>query len=143
MQEEIKNWLQSHNILPRISFKDRKEHIIEMVKAKSESFTNNDGELVEGIKFLVREDGEPKTFFTASQDLLLKLVECQEGEIYKVKMIARNVAGRIKTSYDVKKLDGDKEVDVENPDDIPVINEEENTEPTKEELDEMFPKDER
>jgi len=136
--EEIKQWLHSHQVLPRISFKDRKEHIVEMVKARAESFTNNEGELVDGIKFLVKESGEPKTFFTASQDLLMKLAESKEGEVYKIKMCARNVGGVVKTYYEVSKINEEGEPIVgAGEDDIPVIEDQE--EPTEEDLAEMFP----
>jgi len=125
--QEIKDWLHSHQILPRISFKDRKEHTIEIAKARAESFNNDKDELVEGIKFLVKEDGEPKTFFTASQDLLLKLANSQEGEVYMVKMCAKNVGGIVKTYYEVKKVEGENEVQIEHGDEIPVVDNEEGT----------------
>jgi len=136
--EEIKQWLKSHQILPRISFKDRKEHTIEIIKARAESFNNDKDELVEGIKFLVKEDGEAKTFFTASQDLLLKLADCQEGEVFKVKMCAKNVGGVIKTYYEVKKVEDNQEVEIEptKDEDISVVEE---GEPTQKELGEIFP----
>jgi hypothetical protein len=139
--QEIKNWLKDHQVLPRISFKDRHEHTIKMIQAKEESFTNNEGELVNGIKFKVYEDGEVKTFFTASQDLLLKLSECQEGDIYRVKMCAKNIGGVIKTYYEVKKMEGETEVDVEagEADDIPVI--EDQDEPTEKDLEKVFGKE--
>jgi hypothetical protein len=129
--DSIKSWLKEHKILPRISFKDRQEHKVEIVKAKEESFHNAEDELVEGVKFLVKEGNEAKTFFTASQDLLLKLADCREGDVYKIKMVAKNVGGVIKTSYDVKQIKEGKEVE----EDIPVIDEE----PTQEELDKIFP----
>ena len=134
--KEIRDWLHNHQVLPKISFKDRQEHEIEIVKARAESFTNDKNELVEGIKFLVKEDGEPKTFFTASSDLLLKLADSNEGERYKIKMITKNVGGKIKTGYDVKKIEGENEIQMEADDNIPVIEEAE--EPTPEQIKETF-----
>jgi hypothetical protein len=135
--EEIKQWLHSHQVLPRISFKDRKEHIVEMVKARAESFTNNEGELVDGIKFLVKESGEPKTFFTASQDLLMKLAESKEGEVYKIKMCAKNVGGVVKTYYEVDKVSEDEPMEDTKAEDIPVV-ESEGTEGERPEDDPRF-----
>ena len=136
--EEIKSWLKDHKILPRISFKDRQAHIVEILKARAESFTNDKDEFVEGMKFLVNENGEFKTFFTASQDLLLKLADCQEKEVYKIKMCAKNTGGIIRTSYEVSKIEGENEVQIDENANIPIIENEE-TEPTQEELKRIFP----
>jgi len=110
--EAIKNFLKEHQMLPKISFKDKKEHTVEIVKAKEESFNNEKGELVEGVKFLVTEDGEPKTFFTASQDLLTQLAECKEGETYKIKMYSESVGGVIKSRFSVQKVGGLEEIPI-------------------------------
>ena len=137
--EEIKSWLKDHKILPRISFKDRQAHIVEILRARSESFTNDKDEFVEGMKFLVNENGELKTFFTASQNLLLKLADCQTKEIYKIQMCAKNTGGIIRTSYEVSKIEGENEVQVDENANIPIIDDE-GTEPTQEELEEVFSK---
>lgn len=111
--EAVKQFLKDHQILPRISFKDGQEHTVVIMRARTESFKNDDDEQVEGVKFLVTEAGEPKTFFTASQDLLTKLADSKEGETYNIKMLARNVDGAVRAYYEVKKVDGE----------IPVIEE--------------------
>jgi len=102
--EAIKNFLKENQILPRISFKDKKEHTVEIAKARAESFKNDKNEEVNGIKFLVTESGEPKTFFTASQDLLTQLADCKEGETYKIKMYSESVGGVIKSRFSVQKV---------------------------------------
>jgi len=119
--DAIKNFLKEHQILPRISFKDRKEHTVQIMKARAESFNNDKDELVQGVKFLVTEGGEPKTFFTASQDLLTQLAESKEGETYKIKMYSESVGGVIKSRFSVKKVGETEEIPV--PEEDPENNE--------------------
>lgn len=134
--KEIKDWLKSHQVLPRISFKDRQEHTIKIIQTKQESLNNDDGELVDGMKFKVWENEELKTFFTASRDLLMKLADCEENDVYKVKMCAKNVGGKVKSYYNVKKIEGENEIQVEPADDdIPVVEDRELTLEEQEVLD--------
>lgn len=116
--------MKDHQILPRISFEPNKPRTLKIIKRKREKFTNTDGDLVDGIKYLVLENGEAKTFFTASQTLISKLADIPNETIVKITQKKVRDGGMIKTTYDVSFFTEEGEAIIED-NDIPVIEEEE------------------
>lgn len=101
--QNSKVYLKERNLYPRISFKDKKPHTIELVNDKADSMKDERGAVKEGIKYLVKEDGELKTFFTASPSLISFLSTCEPGDIVSIEMKAKNIGGSLKTVYSMSK----------------------------------------
>lgn len=115
--DAAKQYLKDNNIVPKISFKDKQAHTVELVKDKMETITDRDGKEIEGVSFLVTEDGEPKKIFTTSISLIQKLSECKKGDVVTIQMKSRkDDSGGYKSYYEV--TGGDQSVD-ETWEDIP------------------------
>lgn len=95
-----KEYMKQKGIYPRISFKDKQPHTVELVKDKVETINTSDGEQ-DGVKFLVKEGGEMKSFFTSSEALISKLSQYNQGDTVTIKMVGRNVDGQYRTSFEV------------------------------------------
>src|SRR3990167_5299149 len=96
-----KQFLKSHNITERISFKDGKAHTIKIIKRKLDSI-DNQGVIKEGIKYLVNEDGTAKSFFTSAISLIQKLAEIEDGRLITIQMRSKpNGQGGFTSYFDV------------------------------------------
>ncbi len=81
-----KQFLKDNDITARISFKGTGPHTITLAKDKADTLIGTDGKEVNGVQYLVKEDGEPKTFFTSSIPLVQKLAEYKPGDTVTVEM---------------------------------------------------------
>lgn len=84
--QNSKQYLQTHKILPRISFKDGQAHLVKLLNDKEDKIKDDTGKEIEGMKYLVVESGENKTFFTSSTSLISQLAECEVNEEVSVQM---------------------------------------------------------
>jgi len=125
MFKDAKDFVKDKGLLSFISFKDGKEHIVELVKCKRDMITGQDGKEIDGVKWLVKENEEPKSFFTSSPALVNTLAEYSVGDIVKIKLKKVKTAEGFRSSYSVKleeegdegeEEEEDAEIDV---DDIP------------------------
>lgn len=131
-----KQYQKENNIIPRISFKDGKGHRVELVKDKMETMTF-EGEEKTGVKYLVKENGTPKSFFTSSEALISKLADLEEGAV--VEIIMKSVKldnGQWGSRYEVKQ-DGGQEED----DGIPIIEEDKSEQVESEKIDDGIKQD--
>jgi len=133
--EESKKYLKNKDILPRISFKDGKEHTVQIKQDKLETITDSQGKETEGVKYKVIEDGEVRTIFTSSIALISKLSVVEPDTVVKIKQKKyKDGSGQIKTTYEVVSADGTElQSDSVSDDDIPVINEDESEPPISDE----------
>lgn len=99
--EGAKQYLKEQNILPRLSFKDGLKHVLKLIDSKSD--TINDGNnIIKGIKVLVEENGEKKTFFTSSESLISKLSEIAENTVVVIELKSRkDQDGQFKSIFSV------------------------------------------
>ena len=96
-----KEFLKTKGVFPKISFKDRQAHTVKLGSDKMKSFKNEDGELVEGVKYLVSEAGVKKTFFTASAALIGTLSQYEPNDEVSIQMKSRkNEAGKFVSYYE-------------------------------------------
>jgi hypothetical protein len=95
-----KEFLKKKGSFARISFKDKKPHTFELVKDKVETIKTNDGD-VEGVKFLVKENGELTSFFTSSEALISKLSQHKAGDTVTVQLVSKNINGQFRSVYNV------------------------------------------
>ena len=125
-------YLKEKGIQPKIYFAPGEEHIVTMTgKDKLEDITTRTGEVKQGVKYLVMEDGIAKVIITAADSLISKLVGALK-EKATVKITQKkysNSDGEARTTYDVSKVDSKNQgsapdVDAEE-DDIPIIDDEE------------------
>ena len=97
-----KKFLKDHNIVDRISFKDGQAHQVKIVKRKLDSI-DNQGVVKEGIKYMVLENNEPKTFFTSAISLIQILSEIEDGRVVIIQMKSKpNGQGGFTSYFDVK-----------------------------------------
>jgi hypothetical protein len=126
--EAPKEYLKKHENYERVNFKDGLEHVLELLNAKIDVYVDNKtNKENEGVKFLVKEGDELKTFFTSSIDLITKLSDIEEKTMVKitqVKYFGNN--NKELTGYNVSKLVGDayEKVgeDIQDSDSLPTIN---------------------
>lgn len=120
-----KNFLKKHNIVPTISFKDGKAHTLKILNAKEDSLTDDTGKVIEGMAFLVEEDGEHKRFFTGSISLISKLANVELNDVVEIQMKKKKTDKGYKSYFSVKKGQSEVEEVSEDlsDDDIPIIEE--------------------
>lgn len=107
-----KEYMKNNQIVPYISFKDGGQHTVILIKDKVDTIKDgNTGGVVEGVKFLVEENGEKKSFFTSSIGLIQKLSEYQEGDTVTIKMVSKKVNGEFRSSFLVKSGDGSEKAE--------------------------------
>lgn len=122
-----KDFMKENGIFPKISFKDRQVHTVKLLRDKKEKITDNNGKEIEGIKYLVEEDGEQKTIFTSSTSLISQLSQRVEGDIVSIEMKSRKGDdGQYKSYFEVSggniQRDGDNNQNLEdevNAEDLP------------------------
>ena len=132
--DNSKQYLKTHKIIPRLSLNDGQPHTVKLVQDKLDQLTDQQGKVVEGVKYKVIENGELKTVFTASVTLISKLAEIEAETTVTIQQKKIKTQTGIITSYDVWKVDeqGKKqEVGTPKKEDIPIVeNEDYGTEPT-------------
>lgn len=106
-----KEYMKKHAIYPRISFKDKAEHIVTLVKEKIDVIPGPEGDK-EGMNYLVKESGELKTFFTSSAFLISSLAAYDIGDEVSIQMVVKKINGQARTGYKVSK-EGDAVGEVE------------------------------
>ena len=84
--QNSQSYLSQKGIVPKISFQDGKSHKVTLVKDKIDKIKDANGTEKEGVKYMVFEDGTPKTFFTASSRLIQKLAELPENSEVIIQM---------------------------------------------------------
>lgn len=86
-----KKFVKDSGLTQKISFKDGSVHTVKLIKDKEDVMQNAfGGGTSTGIKYLVEENGEQKTFFTGAQSLISKLADKQPGETVTIQMKNRN-----------------------------------------------------
>ena len=97
-----KEFLKTHQILPRISFKDRQPHTVKLVKDKLET-VNSDKGPKDGVRYLVEENGEPKSFLTCSPNLISTLSSFEPGDIVTIQLQSKKSNGTLISVFKVEK----------------------------------------
>ena len=89
--EISKQFLNDSNWVPRISFKKTPVATVKLLDEKIDKIMTDDGE-TQGVKYLVEENGEKKSFFTGSMPLIQALSEYNKGDVVTIKM--KSIKGR-------------------------------------------------
>ena len=112
-----KEYLKNNDIVPRISFKDSPKHTVKLVKDKIDTIMDDKGQKVDGVKYLVEESGDKKTFFTSSDSLIQKLSDVSAGTEVTIEMKSKKTDAGFRTYFTVTR-EGEKEEEAE--DGLPV-----------------------
>ena len=115
--QNSKDFIKTHKILGRISFKDGLVHKVKLLQDKEIKIETENQGVVDGIRFLVEEDGEQKTFQTASPYLIRDLAEISENEIVVIQLKRKKTEQGFRSYFEVKK-------ETSEDDGIPVIDDE-------------------
>lgn len=105
-----KNYAQESGQRPFMSFGDMQPHTVKLISDERAEIddTNNPGEKVQGVRFVVESDGMEQEFFTGSIALIQKLSVCNPGDIVTIKQVkSKNAKGAFRTSYEVKRAGGE------------------------------------
>ena len=129
--EEIKNYLKTKGIYPKVDFDDKQPHTVQILKAREDEY--EDG--TTAMKVLVKEGEDLRVILATS--ILIEIQDCQPGDIYRIQMKYKKIGGKPIRTYDVVKIGNKKTEEKDTDDDIPVVEDQEN--PTPEQLAEMFP----
>jgi hypothetical protein len=111
-------YVKDHAQFPRVELKDLKDHILELQNCKADTIEDkNTKKDIEGVKFLVKENGELKTIFTTSVVLIQKLADLVDSKstvrVTQVKYFGNN--NKELTSYNVSVSNNGEWVDVGEP----------------------------
>lgn len=97
-----KEYMKKNNISAYISFKDGQAHTFKLIDDKEDSIKDTrSGVDVVGVRYLVEENGEKKSFFTSSSALISKLAEFEPGTIVTARLTSTNAGGQYKSVYEV------------------------------------------
>ncbi|GAG08913.1 unnamed protein product, partial [marine sediment metagenome] len=102
--ESSKQYLKDNDIVPRISFKKDPKHTVKLLNDKIDTLKTNDGE-TQGVKYLVEEGGEKKTFFTGSVGLIQKLSDFNVGDTVVIEMKSINKDGNYISVFEVSTVE--------------------------------------
>ena len=119
--EKSKQFLKDHGILPRISFEKGKPRTLKIIDEKTESFNDKDDKLVEGMKYKVTENGEPKTIFSSAVSLISKLAEIEPDSVVTITQKGYKQDGEWRTTYDVVSVIDDGEMPKSPKEEIPIV----------------------
>lgn len=107
--QNSQQFLKQENILPRLSFRDGKRHILTLVKDKIDSISNDKGQQIKGVRYLCTEDGTPKSFFTSSQALIQRLAEVPEESVVAIQMKRRQTPQGFRSYFEIDEEQIDEE----------------------------------
>ena len=110
-----KDYLKQNEIMPRISFKEKPRRVLTLLEDKLDTITDDDGKKIEGVKYLVEENGEKKTFFTGSVGLIQKLSEFEKGTEVVIELKSKKGEKGWISFFEAKKFDSAHTVEDELP----------------------------
>ena len=114
--KESKQFLKDKNIKPRISFKDGNPHVVKLINDKIDEIDDGTGKTVEGMSYLVEEDGDQKTFFTSSIGLISALSELEHGAVVRIVMKKKKGEKGYISFYEIEKVEDEDSLPVVEPD---------------------------
>lgn len=121
--ENLKKYLKSKGMFPRVDFDDKQVHTFEVLKGKEVAYPDG----TTSYKMLVKEGNEFKMITTPS--ILIELRNCQAGDIFSAQLKYRNIGGKtpirdysvtkVKSGNPTEKLE--ETPDIVSEEEIPVI----------------------
>ena len=97
-------FLTDRNFIERISLRDGMRRKFTMVKDERTEIIGFDGNTKQGITYTVMENGDIRSFFTASLKCISMLSRLQKDDVFEIELKTKKVGNTIVSFYVVKKL---------------------------------------
>lgn len=104
--DNSKKYLEKNNTNQYISFKDGEAHTVKLMDDKEDTMPDRfgkEGGTINGMKYLVEENGIKKTFFTSSIGLISKLSEFEKGSTITIQMKSVKINDEFRSEFVVLK----------------------------------------
>ena len=97
-------FLNDRNFIERISLRDGLRRKFTMVKDERTEIIGFDGKRKEGITYTVTENGNLRSFFTASLKCISMLSKLSKDDMFEIELRTKKVGDNITSFHVVKKL---------------------------------------
>ena len=97
-------FLSLRNFIERVSLRDGMKRKFTMVKDERTEIIGFDGNKKQGITYTVTENGNIRSFFTASLKCISMLSKLQKGDVFEIELRTKKVGDTIISFHVVKKL---------------------------------------
>ena len=98
------NFLKDRNFVERISLRDGLRRKFTMVKDERTEIIGFDGKMKQGITYTVTENGNLRSFFTASMKCISMLSKLMKDDVFEIELRTKKVGNNIVSFYVVNKL---------------------------------------
>jgi len=102
--EASMKFLSSKNFIERISLKDGMKRKFKLVKDEATEIIGFDGNTKQGITYTVTENGNIRSFFTASLKCISMLSRLQKDDMFEIELRTKKVGDTLISYHIVKKL---------------------------------------
>ena len=102
--EASMKFLSDKNFIERISLRDGMKRKFKLVKDEATEIIGFDGNKKQGITYTVTENGNIRSFFTASLKCISMLSILQKDDMFEIELLTKKVGNTIVSFYVVKKL---------------------------------------
>ena len=97
-------FLSLKNFIERISLRDGMKRKFTMVKDERTEIIGFDGNKKQGITYTVTENGNLRSFFTASMKCISMLSKLSKGDVFEIELRTKKVGDILSSYHVVKKL---------------------------------------
>ena len=97
-------FLNDRNFIERVSLRDGMRRKFTMVKDEKTEIIGFDGKRKEGITYTVTENGNLRSFFTASLKCISMLSKLSKDDMFEIELRTKKVGDNITSFHVVKKL---------------------------------------
>jgi len=97
-------FLSDRNFIERISLRDGMRSKFTMVKDEMTEIIGFDGKRKQGITYTVTENGNLRSFFTASMKCISMLSKLSNGDVFEIELRTKKVGDILSSFHVVKKL---------------------------------------
>ena len=97
-------FLNDRNFVERISLRDGMRRKFIMVKDERTEIIGFDGNVKEGITYTVTENGNIRSFFTASMKCISMLSKLSKDDMFEIELRTKKVGENLTSFHIVKKL---------------------------------------
>ena len=97
-------FLSDKNFIERISLRDGMKRKFKLVKDEATEIIGFDGNTKQGITYTVTENGNLRSFFTASLKCISMLSKLQKGDMFEIELRTKKVGDTLISYHIVKKL---------------------------------------
>jgi len=97
-------FLNDKNFIERVSLRDGLKRKFTMVKDERTEIIGFDGNVKQGITYTVTENGNLRSFFTASMKCISMLSKLSKGDVFEIELRTKKVGDILSSYHIVKKL---------------------------------------